>query len=429
MADILNAIHSLDTSARHNHKEKFIPQSSAIVESIRIMLFASGTARKDAPLVESHRMLKVHHRNIMNTLSKLVLSAKLASSVWPPPDAISRMQGSASEVLLSVKSFVGAAQEAGVEIRGGNEGSNEVPNSVTNEVAMAPRSPQQIQAPVSLSQPPSQAQKVGSTPSNLVDEDSAQITNSEIIAQLERYTTNVVQMINALVNAIKNNECNSAMMITEVRSMVTEVGNFLAVVDDLPLDSLSEELTVDFKVHRLALYNSISGLVMATSAATGQYAPSNGLEQVNMSTSLVEKAVKDLLISTKFLIEEKEAFEQQTLQRYIDQYGGSQRRASEAQIRTRRAISMDVPTDGRSSFSTEESSTLYGSTAEQPQADSPVIPMSAPVSKLETFDSDYLMESLSRKAGANRKDKLQKLLGVEAVPNMVNGANRNVEVK
>ncbi|KAJ3116458.1 hypothetical protein HDU96_009621 [Phlyctochytrium bullatum] len=105
--------------------------------------------------------------------------------------------------------------------------------------------------------------------------------------------------------------------------MVTEVGNFLAVVDDLPLDSLSEDLTVDFKVNRLALYNSISGLVMATSTATGHFAPSNALEEVVKATGIVEKAVKDLLISTKFLFEEKEALEQQTLQQYIDQYGGS----------------------------------------------------------------------------------------------------------
>ncbi|KAJ3103476.1 hypothetical protein HDU97_010059 [Phlyctochytrium planicorne] len=323
--DIIAAITQLNTSSRHNYKEKFIPQSSAIVESIRVMLFASGTARRDAPLVESHRNLRVHHRNIMATLSKLVLSAKLASSVWPPPDAISKMQLAATDVLQAVKSFVAAAQEAGVEIRQ-DEGSASAAAAFT-AAATAGEGPSAPSATGStngsLSRPTSQVSAGAASRQTGEEEEDGQPTNSEIISQLERYTSNVVEMIRALLHAVSGNEFSSSILITDVRSMVTEVGNFLAVVDDLTLDSLSEELTVDFKVNRLALYNSISGLVMATSTATGHFAPSNALEEVMKATGVVEKAVKDLLISTKFLFEEKEALEQQTLQQYIDQYGGA----------------------------------------------------------------------------------------------------------
>ncbi|KAJ3209702.1 hypothetical protein HDU67_005996, partial [Dinochytrium kinnereticum] len=332
--DIVAAVSQLNTSSRHNYKEKFIPQSSAIVESIRVMLFASGTARRDAPLVEAHRNLRVHHRNIMATLSKLVLSAKLASSVWPPPDAISKMQSAAADVLQAVKSFVAAAQEAGVEIRGQDDGANEAPMAViagdnasaasyagsgTNGSLSRTVGPQGH--PGSTAGQPKASGEPSAANGEEEDED-AQPTNSEIISQLERYTSNVVSMIRELMRAIGATDFTSSVLITDVRSMVTEVGNFLAVVDDLPLDSLSEDLTVDFKVNRLALYNSISGLVMATSTATGHFAPSNALEEVIKATGVVEKAVKDLLISTKFLFEEKEALEQQTLQQYIDQYGG-----------------------------------------------------------------------------------------------------------
>ncbi|KAJ3195387.1 hypothetical protein HK101_000354 [Irineochytrium annulatum] len=326
--DIVGAVQQLNFSAKNNFKEKFIPQSSAIVETIRVMLFASGTARRDAPLVEAHRTLRVHHRSIMATLSRLVLSAKCASGVWPPPDAISKMQAAASEVLQAVKSFVNAAQEAGVEIRvdEAGEGTSGSPTTSTGRPGAPgsgqggyPASPTMSNLNAgSLTGPNSSA----GGEEDEYDEEGPQPTNSEIIAQLERFTSNVVGMIRELVRAIGGDQFNSSVLITDVRSMVTEVGNFLSVVDDLPLDSLSEDLTVDFKVNRLSLYNSISGLVMATSTATGTLAPSNALEQVVAATGLVEKAVKELLISTKFLIEEKEALEQQTLQQYIDQYGG-----------------------------------------------------------------------------------------------------------
>ncbi|KAI9101686.1 ras guanine nucleotide exchange factor domain-containing protein [Phlyctochytrium arcticum] len=326
-SDIIQAIHALNQSAgRRNSKEKFIPQSSAIVESIRIMLYASGTARKDAPLVASYKPLKMHHRNIMSSLSKLVLSAKLASGVWPPPDAVGKMQMAANEVLLAIRHFVAAAQETGVEIVPGdleNGENNPFP------AASSPSTPGGATAATAAAVEGNGTQA------------STQQTNSELIAQLERYTRSVVKMIAHMVHSVREDQCSSSMLITQVKSMVTEVGNFLALVDELPLDSLSEELSVDFKVNRLTLYNSISGLVMATQTATNPLAPSNAVEQVILSTGLVEKAVKDLLISTKFLIEEKESLEQLTLQNYIEQYG-QQRRMSDVAVRPRRALSLSL---------------------------------------------------------------------------------------
>ena len=44
------------------------------------MLYASGTAKKDAPIIASSIQLQTQHQNILASLSKLVLAAKLASS-------------------------------------------------------------------------------------------------------------------------------------------------------------------------------------------------------------------------------------------------------------------------------------------------------------------------------------------------------------
>lgn len=243
------------------------------------MLYASGTARKDAPAVAAHRNLRANHRQIMNSLSKLVLSAKLASGVHPPPEAVGKMQACCHEVLVAVKHFVTSAVEADISIHNIEDLHSEHGYKGSESTVFAGNGHGNPQS------------------------------SAELISYLERYTRSVVKMISSLMKSIRAEECNSSTLIADVRSMVTEVGNFLASVDELPIDTLTDELSVDFKVNRLALYNSISGLVMATQTATSPLAPSNALEQVVLSTGLVEKAVKDLLISTKFLIEEKEALD------------------------------------------------------------------------------------------------------------------------
>jgi hypothetical protein len=288
--DIIAAIHNLNVSAKNGLNDMFISQSSIVVEAIRVMLYASGTARKDAPAVASHKNLKANHRQIMNSLSKLVLSSKLASGANPPSDAVAKMQNCCHEVLLSVRHFVAAAIEAEISISYAQDGGTLGADSLVshNEHGTEHDSAHQLASTLTM--------------------------GADLVTYLERYTRSVVKMISSLMRSIREDQCSSQKLIQDVRSMVTEVGNFLAAVDEMPIDTLTDELSVDFKVNRLALYNSISGLVMATQTATSPLAPANALEQVVLCTGLVEKAVKDLLISTKFLIEEKESIDSHQLE-------------------------------------------------------------------------------------------------------------------
>ncbi|TPX32233.1 hypothetical protein SmJEL517_g04638 [Synchytrium microbalum] len=330
--DVVLAIHQLNHSVRANNKEKFIQLASGIVETIRLMLYASGTARKDTGIIANSKLLKLHHRGIMSTLSKLVLAAKTAAGVWPPPDAVAKMQQAANDVLLSVRQFVAAAQEVGVEIKPPGlipaDDALGIPEVYSN--TNAPGQSQSTNIPPtpprrgSGSSGTTALKQAAAIPIN-GDADSVSHPNdSELIAALEMFTRSIVRMIAGLVAAVRESKCNSATLISQVRAMVTEVGNFLALVDELPLDMLRDDSTMDFKVAKLALYNTISGLVMATQTATSPLAPANAVEQVLMSASLVEKAVRDLLIATKFLVEEKEYLERENLASFIEQ----QRRSS-----------------------------------------------------------------------------------------------------
>ncbi|KAI8815184.1 ras guanine nucleotide exchange factor domain-containing protein [Cladochytrium replicatum] len=372
--EIVTAIQNLTQSAKNNHKEKFIAQSSAIVESIRVMLYASDTARKEGPVLASHRTLKVHHKHIMGSLSKLVLMAKQASGVWPPPDSVEKMQQAANDVFISVRQFVNAAQDAGVEIKEKYLADMQSGAAVRGQDDNGSMRSQRTD---------------GTNGSSTTTLGNGQPTNSELIANLEGHTKTVIKMINSLVRTVRANQCAPSQLITQVRSMVTEVGNFLTVVDEIPLDSLNDELTVDFKVNRLGLYNSISGLVMDTQTATNQYAPANAVEQVLAATGTVERAIKDLLVSTKFLIEEKESLEQETLQNYLQKYGG--RRGSDASYMRRRAMSTSfVSGHGPGSGSLVASATANAAAATAAAAAAAVAANKPPgTSESEHEESEY----------------------------------------
>ncbi|CAG8818775.1 15948_t:CDS:1, partial [Racocetra fulgida] len=115
-ATIYSAINNLTVAARENMKQDYQNCTNAIVESVRIMLYASGTVEKESPIIRQNRTLKTYHRHIMASLSKLVLSTKVASGVWPPPDSAQKMKNDADEVLVSVRQFVQAAENT-VDIR------------------------------------------------------------------------------------------------------------------------------------------------------------------------------------------------------------------------------------------------------------------------------------------------------------------------
>ncbi|KAJ3155701.1 hypothetical protein HDU86_004170 [Geranomyces michiganensis] len=401
-ADIVQAVYQLNYSAKYAQKEKYIPQSSSIVESIRIMLYASGTARKDAPLVASHKMLRTHHRQIMSSLSKLVLFAKLASGVWPPPDAVLKMQQAANEVLLAVRHFVGAAQEVGVPILAELA---EAPGG-THANGFASQAEQLQIPPVNENGETIRSSMSSDGSMQASDRQlSAQQTNSELIAQLEKYTRSVAKMLQDMVRAVRSEQFESSTLITQVKVTVMEVGQFLSLVEDIPLDQISDSLTVDFKVNRLSLYNSVTGLVNSITAATKPLPPNNASELVVLSTGLLEKSVKDLLVSTKFLIEEKESIEQATLQNYIEQYG-QQRKSSES---ARRPASLSMigenETHGASDGTADRSSNASFNEQNRPQYPRS---MSTPA-----MSNTAGAENMDRRPSKNGS-KIQQILGLEA---------------
>lgn len=129
-----------------NDKSSFVPMTKTVLGTIREMLIASGTYDTNAPNLLKNKVLAHHHRMLTENLAKLVLSAKLASGVWPPPDAVSKMQQVAAEIFVAVKLFIVTASDSGVpldftlvNLHAAKSSANEAVKKVPPKIAPKPK--------------------------------------------------------------------------------------------------------------------------------------------------------------------------------------------------------------------------------------------------------------------------------------------------
>ncbi|KAF0428186.1 ras GEF [Gigaspora margarita] len=322
-AAVYSAINNLTVAARENAKQEYQNCTNAIVESIRIMLYASGTVEKESPIIRQNRTLKTYHRHIMASLSKLVLSTKVASGVWPPPDAAQKMKNDADEVLVSVRQFVQAAENT-VDIKPIDPKITESPTGGSwrgNNLAKLGSNGNKFPAPSISSSISSQDSTDSSGPSRSLTPD--------ILASLEHFARTISKAIMLINNLIRkhteipqssvtgNNAGFAPQLVTQTRQVVTHVGQFLSMVEDINLEDLDETSQGsinEFKIAKQALYNNIAGLVICAQSSTDPSLKSSIMDHIQISANVVEKSVKDVIIAAKFLMEEKDTQDQLRIQ-------------------------------------------------------------------------------------------------------------------
>ncbi|KAI9007925.1 ras guanine nucleotide exchange factor domain-containing protein [Phycomyces nitens] len=115
--DIAQTVQQLNASAQRGEYERLGGNVATIVEAVRMMLYSSRSMDKDSIHMQD-RVLRDPHRAVMASLSKLVLSVKMASEYSDAitPDLIHKVQKDASDLLVAVRLFVTLCQERRVVI-------------------------------------------------------------------------------------------------------------------------------------------------------------------------------------------------------------------------------------------------------------------------------------------------------------------------
>lgn len=115
---IAHAVHNLKESIRQGQSAYFGEDTTTIVHRIRLLLYVSNCLDKETSVhLKSNKQLRTQHRSLLAALAKLVLSTKVASSAWPTPESLVKLQSNSEDVLVSVRNFMTSAQQSSVEIK------------------------------------------------------------------------------------------------------------------------------------------------------------------------------------------------------------------------------------------------------------------------------------------------------------------------
>ncbi|KAG0330347.1 hypothetical protein BG000_011729, partial [Podila horticola] len=320
------AIQNLLNSAENGYKPYYLIQSSIVVEAIRVMLYASGTVDKDAAVMRQHRGLKMHHRQIMAALSKLVLSAKMASGVWPAVDAVTKLQADAKEVKTAAQNYITTAIAAEITVHQVDARLvTDIKSPLKGKAASRTLDRALSNASLRSDNGPAERKVFGS-----------QLNSQSILSQLDYYSKSASKAINVLAMQIEKlidspapnvrlsihhgiaaahpvmNSAQSAQLVTQARQTISQLGSLLTLVTDFTTSVSAEQTTIpdkffaEVRTSKQALHGSTASLVMAIQSATDMLAAGQTLDLALNTTLTTDKAAQSLVTATRALIQEKE---------------------------------------------------------------------------------------------------------------------------
>ncbi|KAJ2603241.1 hypothetical protein GGF39_000193 [Coemansia sp. RSA 1721] len=127
-AGIALAAFNLAAAVSARAKHECLALLAAVVGGVKRLLLASaaGGAGDDGPIFRTHRLLRDNHKEIVQHVCALTLSAKVASTVWPPPDAADAVHADVAGLVRAVRAFAAEAEAAGVVARAAPVGDESV---------------------------------------------------------------------------------------------------------------------------------------------------------------------------------------------------------------------------------------------------------------------------------------------------------------
>ncbi|KAJ3105728.1 hypothetical protein HDU96_008455 [Phlyctochytrium bullatum] len=305
--NVLHSISDLNRAADEGKRGLFLEQTNIILRAIRDMMVASGTIASSGVVSGAPAQLKAQHHPIMLALSKLVITAKVASGLWPPPDAIASMKYEASQVLLGVRHFVSAGQELNIELR----------------------------------------EPKGDTAFDF-EALGSDLSSGEFVSRLDEGADRVIKGIARLVAVITMDRRASGVLIEHARTTVTEIGQLMSLVEDLKVTDLSQmndnlsQLIVDFTKAKEAAYDIVNDMITFTRTAMDAFAPPKALTKLLDCTSAVLRIIDDLVMATKLLIDSRDFIEQQSLLTEAEDLQENPKRESDLLMLQRRAMSLNL---------------------------------------------------------------------------------------
>eukprot|EP00842_Homolaphlyctis_polyrhiza_P007082 jgi/Hompol1/963/HPOL_005471-RA len=253
ISNVLKAVSDLNYATKNRIVLRFLDQTYIVVRAVRDMLASAGCISLDAPIMKDNPDLVTKLKDIMKSISRLVLAANVASGVWPPPDAPERLHKEAIEVLLCIRNFVQTAQHLNIVLC-------HIPEDEMTQF----------------------------------DLNGVALSDQELAAQLESYAKTIQSRLAKIMTLAASGARKSSLpdMVEAVRQCVTSIGMMLSLLDDLsinPKDDL-DHLTLKLAEVKDKLYTSATSMVnMVSGGLCNRFSP------VQIHASVLESSTEILV--------------------------------------------------------------------------------------------------------------------------------------
>ncbi|KAL0091415.1 ras guanine nucleotide exchange factor domain-containing protein [Phycomyces blakesleeanus] len=197
------------------------PFATDVVNAIRTILVTSGTIDKEAPHIKLNPIVRTHHRTMMASMSKLVLSSKLTYDL--SPDEISKVLSESNDLLNNVQNFIHSCQDIGVAVQ------HMDPKIVPSDHTIL-RHHRKSEAGHDYPRVKYALQK-------------------DLAESLETYGTSMHESIDAILTSLRPVHPESrvslaALLFTQFRNLSNQTGQFLGIVEDVDLSTVSKSLLI-----------------------------------------------------------------------------------------------------------------------------------------------------------------------------------------
>ncbi|KAI8058776.1 ras guanine nucleotide exchange factor domain-containing protein [Thamnidium elegans] len=234
------------------------------------MLVASGTISKDSLYIKTSNTLRCHHRAMMASLSKLILSCQLCADGTVTD--ISRLLSDCHELLVAVRNFISTCESIPVQV-------NQV-----DPVILSPQDPMIRRQ---------------SSSSIVMDQGirAKYELQSDLIENLDAYGTSMQESMEALMTNLTRNSdsrCSLAVLLfTQYRNFGNQNGQFLSIIEDIAFDDVSKSpIMKELNVAKQKLYDSLGILFFKMQMMTDESVP---MEKIIWEMQEAAKSIIDAI--------------------------------------------------------------------------------------------------------------------------------------
>lgn len=325
--NIACAIHQLNLSAQKGKPEELQTKTATVVETVRLMLYASRFMEKDSQQVQDPTF-REPRRAVMSSLSKLVLSAKMGSEVSEFSNSIVTMfrkvQRDANDVLVAVRNFITICQRCNITVSFVNP-------QLLDDVTQLPFEPtsvstesvnQYIYAPLmSIDEKKVFSNASGLETKNSLTQKAKFLLNQDLVLNLQAYAHQIclsTEMLSLkgsdILKKLEGNQTNfeqeRATAVSIFRTLSTHISQYIVVLDDINLDNIDIQQIPSISCYRLSrqsLYTAIGRLFGAiqtltdinTSIADAVHAIDEAIDSVENTLSSIEESVVSMIIERR----------------------------------------------------------------------------------------------------------------------------------